>query len=187
MRRFLALVATMLFPTVSLSQQGAATDARSVLDHDMKTLAGEPVNPAEKYAGRVVLVVNVASKCGLTPQYKGLEALYKKYAEQGLVVLGVPCNQFAGQEPGSADEIATFCEKNYGVTFDLLEKVEVNGAGQHPLYADLTSKADPPGPITWNFEKFLVAKDGSIAARANPRIAPDDQTLVAAIEAELAK
>src|SRR5690606_18784061 len=121
--------------------------------------------------GKAVLVVNVASRCGLTPQYEGLENLQKRFADRGFTVLGVPCNQFAGQEPGSADEIAEFCSTTYGVTFPLPEKVEVNGAGRHPLYEWLTAhppQGDAAGPdaeIEWNFEKFLVGRDGKVAAR----------------------
>jgi glutathione peroxidase len=164
-------------------------NSASPLNHDMKTLAGRPVNPAEKYAGKVVLLVNVASKCGLTPQYKALQALHDKYAEQGLAIVGVPCNQFNGQEPGTALEIAAFCTANYGVKFDLLEKVEVNGDSACPLYKQLTSEeTNPksPGPIQWNFEKFLFNRDGELVARFSPRTTPDAPEVVDAIEAQLA-
>ena len=135
-----------------------------------------------------MLVVNVASKCGLTPQYTGLEALHEKYANRGFSVVGVPCNQFMGQEPGTAKEIATFCSTSYGVTFPLLEKIEVNGEGSHAIYAELTASADAEGhtgDIRWNFEKFLVSKSGDIIGRFAPMVQPDDATLVAAIEAHL--
>ncbi|MEV4637305.1 glutathione peroxidase [Actinoplanes sp. NPDC049548] len=132
-----------------------------------------------QYRGNVVLVVNVASQCGLTPQYAGLEELYRTYHDRGLVVLGVPCNQFAGQEPGSAAEIETFCEVNYGVTFPLTEKVDVNGPGRHPLYRELVGEGED---IQWNFEKFLVAPDGTVEARFDPGTEPRDERLVAAIE-----
>ncbi|GAB2866275.1 glutathione peroxidase [Actinocorallia aurea] len=137
-----------------------------------------------RYKGKAVLVVNVASKCGLTPQYTGLEELQKKYAERGFTVLGVPCNQFLGQEPGSAEEIASFCSTTYGVTFPLTEKVEVNGPGRHPLYAALVDTPDATGhtgDIRWNFEKFLIAPDGSVT-RFSPQTEPDDDALVAAVE-----
>lgn len=139
-------------------------------------------------AGKVVLIVNVASKCGLTPQYTGLEALQKELSSQGFSVLGVPCNQFGGQEPGSAQDITTFCSTNYGVTFPMTEKIEVNGKGRHPLYDQLTVTKDAEGhsgDIRWNFEKFLVGKDGKVIARFSPMVAPDDQALRAAITAAL--
>jgi glutathione peroxidase len=164
-------------------------NASSPLNQEMQTLDGKEVNPAEKYAGKVVLLVNVASKCGLTKQYKELQALHDKYAEQGLAIVGVPCNQFNGQEPGSAEEIAAFCDKEYGVEFDLLSKVDVNGDGACPLYKSLTSEATnpkSPGPIQWNFEKFLFNRQGELVARFSPRVTPDSQEVVAAIEAELA-
>jgi len=138
--------------------------------------------------GKVTLVVNVASKCGLTPQYEQLEQLQKKYADKGFSVLGVPCNQFLGQEPGTAEEIATFCSSTYGVTFPLTEKIEVNGDNRHALYNALTPVADEEGvngDIRWNFEKFLVARDGSVIARFHPKTAPDAPEVIAAIEAAL--
>ena len=138
--------------------------------------------------GKVTLVVNVASKCGLTPQYEQLEQLQKQYADKGFSVLGVPCNQFLGQEPGTADEIATFCSSTYGVTFPLTEKIEVNGDNRHALYNTLTSVADAEGvdgDIRWNFEKFLVARDGSIVARFHPKTAPDAPEVISAIEGAL--
>jgi glutathione peroxidase len=141
------------------------------------------------FEGQVLLVVNVASKCGLTPQYAGLEALQKKYADQGFTVLGFPCNQFAGQEPGTAEEIATFCSATYGVTFPIFEKVEVNGPGRHPLYEELTTVADSEGvagDVKWNFEKFLISKDGSIRARIRPQTTPEDPIVIESIEAALA-
>jgi glutathione peroxidase len=138
--------------------------------------------------GREVLVVNVASKCGLTPQYSGLEDLQKRYADKGFTVLGVPCNQFGGQEPGSADEIATFCSTTYGVSFPLTEKVDVNGQRRHPLYQQLTATPDAEGQagdIQWNFEKFLVSPAGEIVARFRPRTEPGSDEVVEAIEANL--
>jgi glutathione peroxidase len=156
----------------------------SVFDVAIGALQGGPADLSQ-YQGRALLVVNVASRCGLTPQYAGLQALADQYADRGLVVLGVPCNQFAGQEPGTAAEIAEFCQVNYGVTFPLTEKVEVNDAGRHPLYAELVDTADAEGhagDIRWNFEKFLVAPDGTVAARFNPQVQPEAPELVAAIE-----
>lgn len=140
------------------------------------------------YEDKVVLVVNVASRCGLTPQYEGLERLHEAYAPKGFSVLGVPCNQFAGQEPGSAEEISTFCSTTYGVTFPLLEKAEVNGDGRHPLFAELTraaySSGEAGGDVTWNFEKFLVA-GGAVVGRFGPGVTPDAPELVEAIETHL--
>jgi glutathione peroxidase len=139
-------------------------------------------------ANKVVLVVNVASKCGLTPQYTGLEALQKEFSGKGFSVLGVPCNQFGAQEPGTASEIATFCSTTYGVSFPMTEKVDVNGPGRHPLYEMLTPVKDAEGhsgDIRWNFEKFLVGKNGEVIARFSPMISPDDETLRSAIRAAL--
>ena len=139
-------------------------------------------------AGRTTLVVNVASRCGLTPQYAGLQRLADEYAGRGLVVLGVPCNQFGGQEPGTADEIAGFCAATYGVAFPLTEKVEVNGPGRQPLYAELVEAPDATGytgDIRWNFEKFVVGTDGEVAARLRPQVTPDAPELLAAIESAL--
>ncbi len=136
-------------------------------------------------ANKVMLVVNVASKCGLTPQYTGLEALHNEFAAQGFSVVGVPCNQFGAQEPGSAEEITTFCSTTYGVTFPMTEKVDVNGSSRHALYEKLTPVQDGEGhsgDIRWNFEKFLVGKDGTTVTRFGPMVAPDDATLRAAIK-----
>ncbi|MBV1850255.1 glutathione peroxidase [Catellatospora tritici] len=160
----------------------------SIYDVQIKTLQGADADLAQ-YRGRAVLIVNVASKCGLTPQYTGLQQLAADYAERGLVVLGVPCNQFGGQEPGSADEIAEFCDVNYGVTFPMTEKVEVNGAGRHPLYDLLTAVPDAAGDagdIQWNFEKFVVGRDGQVVARLRPRTTPESPELVDAVEKALA-
>ncbi|MFJ8199980.1 glutathione peroxidase [Streptomyces sp. NPDC096152] len=144
----------------------------------------------KRYAGRPVLVVNVASKCGLTPQYAGLERLHERYAAQGFTVLGVPCNQFLGQEPGGAEEIAEFCSATYGVTFPMTEKVEVNGAGRHALYDRLVGFADAEGhsgDIRWNFEKFLIGRDGRVAARFSPQTDPEAAEVVTAVEAQLGR
>ncbi|WP_313517082.1 glutathione peroxidase [Pseudomonas sp.] len=156
--------------------------------HDLQLLdlEGQPL-PLAPFKGQVVLVVNVASKCGLTPQYAGLEKLHQQYREQGFSVLGLPCNQFAGQEPGSESEIREFCSLNYNVSFPLGARLEVNGPGRHRLYGVLAGEgAEFPGDITWNFEKFLVGKDGRVLARFSPRTTPDDPALIQAIEKALA-
>lgn len=153
----------------------------------LTTLDGKPTTLAELATG-AALVVNVASKCGLTPQYAALEKLAQEYGPRGLTVVGVPCNQFMGQEPGSAEEIQTFCSTTYGVTFPLLAKTDVNGADRHPLYTELTQAADAAGEagdIQWNFEKFLLTPDGTVANRFRPRTEPDAPEVVAAIEAVL--
>ncbi|MFF9199381.1 glutathione peroxidase [Streptomyces sp. NPDC014779] len=158
----------------------------SLYDIPLTILSGDPLSLAD-FRDKAVLVVNVASKCGLTPQYAGLERLQKEYGERGFTVLGVPCNQFAGQEPGSAEEIETFCSTTYGVSFPLLAKTEVNGAGRHPLYTELTKVADAggeAGDVQWNFEKFLIGRDGAVT-RFRPRTEPEAAELVAAIEAQL--
>lgn len=141
-----------------------------------------------RFKGNVVMVVNVASQCGFTPQYAGLELLYGKFQDRGFEVLGVPCNQFAGQEPGSDDEIAEFCERNFGVTFPLAAKADVRGRNQHPLYAELTKFKNGllPGIVKWNFEKFLVSRDGVVVARFAPTVEPDAPEVLAAVEDALA-
>lgn len=150
-------------------------------DFTLTTLDGTPL-PLAEFRGKAVLLVNVASRCGLTPQYAELEALWREAKDMGLVVLGVPCNQFGAQEPGSADEIRAFCTTRYDVTFPIAAKVEVNGAGQHPLYAWLTGPgAAFPGRIQWNFAKFLVGPDGRVLARFEPTVRPQDGALKAAI------
>ncbi len=159
----------------------------SIYDHPIAALDGTP-DVLSDVSGNVSLIVNVASKCGLTPQYEQLEAIHEQYADRGFTVVGVPCNQFMEQEPGSAEEIATFCSTTYGVTFPLTEKIEVNGDGRHPLYEDLTSVADAEGrdgDIQWNFEKFLVNADGAVVARFAPTVVPDDPAVTSAIESEL--
>jgi len=155
-------------------------------DIKLKALDGEELS-LTPLKGQVVLVVNVASKCGLTPQYAALEKLYQSYKDRGLSVLGLPCNQFAGQEPGTEAEIQAFCSLNYGVTFPLSSKLEVNGPQRHSLYRLLAGEgAEFPGDITWNFEKFLVGKDGRVLARFSPRTPPDDPAVIQAIEKALA-
>lgn len=153
----------------------------------INALDGTPLDLTQ-LEGKAALVVNVASRCGLTPQYSGLEELQERFGSAGFTVLGVPCNQFGGQEPGSADEIATFCSSTYGVTFPMTEKVEVNGAGRHPLYARLVQTADAEGhagDIRWNFEKFLINPDGEIVARFHPQATPTSTEVVSAIESTL--
>ena len=158
----------------------------AIYDHQINALDGSPLD-LRQFEDQAVLVVNVASKCGLTPQYTGLEKIHEQYQDRGFSVLGVPCNQFMGQEPGSAEEIATFCSTTYGVTFPLAEKIEVNGDGRHPLYDELTAVPDADGKdgdVAWNFEKFLVAPGGAIT-RFRPQVEPEDPALIAAIEGAL--
>ena len=157
-----------------------STDTLTLLDGSDTTL--------DAYAGQALLVVNVASQCGFTRQYAGLEALYERYHERGLTVIGVPSNQFGAQEPGTAEEIAEFCQANFGVTFPLLAKTDVNGPDRHPLFARLTEVADATGKagdVTWNFEKFLVSPQGEVVGRFRSKVEPEDPELVAAIEAVL--
>ena len=159
----------------------------SLRDISVNTLAGEPSSLGE-LGDKTLLVVNVASKCGLTPQYTGLEELQEQYGDRGFSVVGFPCNQFGGQEPGSAEEIAEFCSATYGVSFPMFEKIDVNGQQRHPIYTELTATADgdgEAGDIQWNFEKFLVGPDGSVLARFRPMTTPDAPELVSAIEANL--
>lgn len=159
----------------------------SIYDVPVKTLHGEDTTLAE-HKGKTLLLVNVASKCGLTPQYTALEDLQKRYADRGFSVLGFPCNQFGGQEPGTPEEIETFCSTTYGVTFPIYEKLDVNGQQRHPLYKELTAVPNAEGKagdIKWNFEKFLVAPDGKIVARFDPQVTPDSTDVVSAIEAQL--
>jgi glutathione peroxidase len=158
-----------------------------IYDLPIKTLQGED-SSIGAHKGEVLLLVNVASRCGLTPQYAGLERLHEQYHDRGFSVLGFPCNQFLEQEPGTADEIATFCSTTYGVTFPLFEKIEVNGEGRHPIYDVLTEVPDADGQsgdIQWNFEKFLVSSDGAVVARFRPGVEPEDAQIVSAIEAAL--
>ena len=159
----------------------------SVYDLEMSALDGSPLDLG-RFRGQATLVVNVASKCGLTPQYEGLERLHERYSGRGFSVVGVPCNQFGAQEPGSPDEIATFCSTTYGVTFPMTEKVEVNGDGRHPLYRQLVSTPDAEGQagdIQWNFEKFLVSPTGEVVARFRPMTDPEADEVVAALEKTL--
>lgn len=170
--------------TVSLALALSAS-AASVLDVPIKDIDGKDTSLGA-YKGKVILVVNVASKCGLTPQYKSLEATYRKYKDQGLVIAGFPCNQFGKQEPGSNEQIKEFCSSKYDVTFPMFDKLEVNGPGRHPLYVQLAGPTSPfPGDIKWNFGKFLIGRDGKIIQRFDPRTAPDAPEVTAAIEAAL--
>jgi glutathione peroxidase len=160
----------------------------SLLDQPLGRLDGTPSTFGEITGGRAALVVNVASRCGVTRQYAGLEELHEKYADRGFTVVGIPCNQFGEQEPGTADEIAEFCSTTYGVTFPITEKVEVNGEGRHPVYAELTQhdRLDgQAGDVDWNFEKFVLTPDGTPVARFSPEVEPDDPALVAAVESVL--
>jgi len=160
-------------------------EAASPLTGTMTAIDGSPIDLAS-FDGKVVLVVNVASRCGATPQYAGLQKLYDTYKDRGLVVLGFPANDFGAQEPGSDAQIAEFCSSKYAVTFPMFSKITVKGADMPPLYKVLTESADPPGAIGWNFEKFLIGRDGAVVGRFKTRVSPDDPTLVSAIEAALA-
>lgn len=179
------MVAGLLLGVAGLALAGDKT--MSALDFTMKDIDGKEVKLAEKYKGKVVLFVNVASKCGMTPQYKQLEALHEKYKEKGLAIVGVPANNFGGQEPGTDTEIKEFCSTKYGVKFDMMSKVSVKGADIAPLYKFLTANANPAGDVKWNFEKFLIGKDGKVVARFGSRVVPDAAEVTKAIEAELAK
>ena len=175
------------FVCASLSMMlSARAETGTPLAGEMTSIDGKPVDLAA-YKGKVVLIVNVASRCGATPQYAGLQKLYEAHKDKGFVVLGFPANDFGAQEPGSDAEIATFCTKDYGVTFPMFSKITVKGQGKAPLFRTLTESSDPPGEVGWNFEKFLIGKDGRIAGRFKTRVAPDDAAFVKAIEAELAK
>jgi len=159
----------------------------TIFDIPVKTLAGQDSSLGSQ-SGKTLLVVNVASQCGLTPQYTALEKLHEQFASRGFAVVGFPCNQFGGQEPGTAEEIAEFCSTSYGVTFPMFEKIEVNGPGRHPIYGVLTAVPDASGKagdVMWNFEKFLIRPDGTVTARFRPRTTPDSPEVLAAVEANL--
>lgn len=169
-----------------LLMQALAAGATSLLDIPVKDIDGKET-ALHAYKGKVMLIVNVASKCGLTPQYKALEAIHEKYKDKGFTVLGFPCNQFRGQEPGTNEQIKQFCSTEYNVTFPLFDKIEVNGPKRHPLYVALAGPESPyPGDIKWNFGKFLVGRDGKIIKRFEPPTKPDSPEVVQAIEAALA-
>jgi glutathione peroxidase len=180
MKILILLAAGLIFQVVS------AYAAESIYDIPLKDIDGKDTS-LKPYQGKVMLVVNVASRCGFTPQYTALEALYQKYKDRGLVVLGFPCNQFGGQEPGTDVEIKQFCSSKYNVTFPMFDKIEVNGAQRHPLYVMLAGKESPfAGNIGWNFTKFLVGRDGKILKRFESKVKPDSPEVTAAIEAALA-
>lgn len=186
MKLFLTLAVIAFATVASLATVSAADPIPSgVLDVTMNDIDGKPFAFAQ-LKGKVVMLVNVASKCGLTPQYAALEANYRKYKDQGFVVVGVPANNFKGQEPGTETEIKAFCSAKYEVTFPMLAKVSVKGDDIHPLYAYLTTKSPKPGEIGWNFAKFLIGRDGQVADRFEPKTKPDDGAVTAAIEKALA-
>jgi glutathione peroxidase len=181
-----AMKILILLAVILILQVVAAQAADSIYDIPLKDIDGKDAS-LKPYQGKVLLIVNVASKCGFTPQYAALEALYRKYKDQGLVVLGFPCNQFGGQEPGTDADIKQFCTSKYDVTFPMFDKIEVNGANRHPLYARLAGKDSPfPGNIGWNFTKFLVGRDGRILKRFNSPVKPDSAEVTQAIETALA-
>ena len=193
MPALLALVALFLAAPLTLAEDKVeskkADSAKSVLDFKMKDIDGKEVDLAQ-YKGKVLLIVNVASKCGNTPQYKTLEELYRKHKDQGLVVLGFPANDFRGQEPGSDADIKAFCTDKYDVSFPMFSKISVKGDGKHPLYQFLTTKQSDPklnGEIDWNFAKFLVDREGKVVSRFTARTKPDAAEVTKAVEAELAK
>ncbi len=177
------------FAVASIASFGNAEEKTpAALNFKMKSLSGEDVD-LSKYLGKVVLIVNTASECGLTPQYESMQTLHETYSGKGLAVLGFPCNQFGAQEPGSAKEISEFCTQNYGVKFDMFAKVDVNGDGACPLYKHLTAVETKPqgtGKIGWNFEKFVLDRKGNVIARFSPRTSPDDPAVLKVIEAALA-
>ncbi|OYW20367.1 MAG: glutathione peroxidase [Planctomycetales bacterium 12-60-4] len=178
-------VASLIAGVCAMGMTAGAAETK-VTEFKMKSLDGKDVDLA-KYKGKVLLIVNVASKCGATPQYEQLQELHEKYQAQGLAVLGFPCNQFGGQEPGDAAQIAEFCKAKYDVTFDMFQKIDVNGSDASPLYKTLTAHEPDAGPIKWNFEKFVIGKDGEIVARFATRTKPDAPEVLKTIETELAK
>lgn len=181
--KIVALTLCLAFAAVAVT---ARAESAAPLAGEMKGLDGKPVDLGS-YKGKVVLVVNVASRCGYTRQYAGLQKLYDAHKDKGFVILGFPANDFGAQEPGSDAEIAEFCSTKYAVTFPMFSKITVKGAGKAPLYKALTETADPKGEVGWNFEKFLIGKDGTVIGRFKSGVAPDDATLVKAIETALAK
>ncbi|MHC5542659.1 glutathione peroxidase [Singulisphaera rosea] len=188
LRRVVPMFALALVAGLTVSAGWAAEKAMSVLDFKLKNIEGQETD-LSKYKGDVLLVVNVASKCGLTPQYEGLEEVYEKYKGKGFQVLAFPANEFGKQEPGSDSEIKAFCTKNYGVTFPVFSKIVVKGEGIHPLYTYLTKETPSTyqGPIAWNFTKFLVNRKGEVIARFEPKVTPDAENVTKAIEAALAE
>ena len=181
-----AMKTILLLLTGIMIQSATLRAAGSIYDIPLKDIDGKDTS-FKPNAGKVLLIVNVASKCGNTPQYQALEAIYQKYKDQGLVVCGFPCNQFGAQEPGTSAEIKAFCTLKYSVTFPMFEKLEVNGELRHPLYIYLAGKDSPfPGNVKWNFSKFLVGRDGKILNRFDPKLKPDSEEITKAIEAALA-
>lgn len=171
-----------------LAQSAHAENPASVYGFTMQNIDGKPVDLSQ-FRGKVTMVVNVASKCGFTPQYEGLEKIYEKYKDQGFVILGFPANNFGGQEPGTNDQIKEFCTLNYGVTFPMFAKISVKGSDKHPLYRYLTSQKTNPefgGEITWNFNKFLIGRDGTILNRFDSKVTPESETIVQSVERALA-
>ena len=169
-----------------IKSEGNKSLNKNIYDLSVRTMDGENKSLSD-YKGKVLLIVNVASKCGYTPQYEGLEAIYEKYKDKGFEILAFPCNDFGEQEPGTNDEIRTFCESKYNVTFTLFDKVNVLGDNKSPLYERLINNSEPSGDIGWNFEKFVVSKNGDIIARYKSKIKPDSEDLTAVIESELSK
>jgi glutathione peroxidase len=166
---------------------GITAQAQSIYDISVRTIDGKTIKLVE-YKNKVILIVNVASECGYTPQYEGLESIYEKYKSQGFVVLGFPCNQFGEQEPGTNEEIKTFCSSKFNVKFPLFDKIEVNGGNRHPLYVLLAGKDSVfPGDITWNFNKFLIGRDGKLISRFDSSIEPESKKLIGLLEQELIK
>jgi glutathione peroxidase len=180
-------IAVLILCALLAGQVMAADNTNSLQSIPLNDIDDHPTS-LKAYAGKVVLLVNVASKCGFTPQYAGLEALYKKYKDKGLVIIGVPSNDFGGQEPGTAEEIKTFCTDKFDVTFPLMAKIHVVGARKHPLYVALTGPDSAfPGEVKWNFQKFLIGRDGQLLGRFESKVKPDSATLVQAIEVALAR
>jgi glutathione peroxidase len=183
----ICLTVVILFTTTNaFSGKGPKpmSNAASIHEFTMNNIDGKPVK-LDEYKGKVVLIVNVASKCGNTPQYEGLEKIYKQYSSKGFVILGFPANNFMGQEPGTDADIKQFCTSKYNVTFPMFSKISVKGSDIHPLYQFLTQNSTPPGDVRWNFGKFLIGKDGKIIARFDPKLAPESTELTSAIEAAL--
>lgn len=183
--RFTSLLSLIAVAALAFAPLTAADTPKSVMDVTMNAIDGTPT-PLKNYQGKVILLVNVASKCGNTKQYTALEALYEKYKDKGFVIIGVPANNFKGQEPGTDEEIAAFCKTKYDVTFPLMSKVSVKGDDICPLYAYLTKSSPKPGDVTWNFEKFLIGRNGQVVDRFAPKTVPEDAQVVAAVEKALA-
>jgi glutathione peroxidase len=186
-RLMLILVSVFLAYTTSVLSYGGDEMSNNISDITVKDMNGKDVHLSD-YTGKVLLIVNVASKCGFTPQYEGLEKIYKKYKDKGFEILAFPCNQFGGQEPGTNEEIKNFCTSKYGVTFKLFDKIEVNGPDRSPLYERLTGNTNTEqGDVKWNFEKFLISKDGEIVARYRSKVTPESDEITGAVEKELSR